>query len=208
MLKRILIPVIAVAVMLVAPAFLDYNTTFAAFPEDATYIGNNQCKVCHNKKDEGAQWTAWTEEAHAKAFETLKGDAAQAIAKEKGLEKPAHESPECLRCHVTGYDVETKAIPDKLKMEDGVQCESCHGPGSLHQKDGKVAMFSKDKAAEMDMSANHTKITAELCKTCHNTDSPTWDAERYTLEDGSKTGFDYEQAKEKTAHPNPKKAEQ
>ena len=42
-----------------------------------------------------------------------------------------------------------------------------------------------------------------LCTRCHNDESPAWDPERYSLADGSRTGFDYEQAKQQIAHPTP-----
>jgi hypothetical protein len=191
---------------LITPFFLSESPTFAAYPEGAEYIGNAACKVCHNKKAEGEQWAVWKTKDHAKAFETLLSDEAKQVAQELGLDKPPAESPECLRCHVTGYNYEKEEFHPKLKKEDGVQCETCHGPGSLHQKDGQAFLFQKK--TDLDMSANHLKIDANLCKTCHNTDSPTWDPEKYTLESGEKVGFDFEQAKALIAHPNPLKAEE
>lgn len=170
------------------------------------YIGNDQCKVCHNKKPEGAQWSVWKEMNHANALNALMSDEAKKVAEEKGLPKPPHESPECLKCHVTGYDVEKMAAPAKIKHEDGVQCETCHGPGSAHVTDGREVMFKKKTAAEIDWMANLKKVEEALCRECHNEESPTWNPEKYTLEDGSKAGFDFEQAKAKIAHPNPTKA--
>ena len=181
------------------------HAIFAAYPDDADYIGNGQCKVCHNNKAEGEQWNVWKKMNHANAFEALKSDRAKEIAAEKGLEKPAHETAQCLKCHVTGYDVEKEAFHPKLAAADAVQCESCHGPGSLHAQDGKKVKFSKDTT--IDISAHITKITEEGCRKCHNEESPTWDPEKYTLESGEKAGFDFKQAYEIINHPNPKKAE-
>ena len=42
-----------------------------------------------------------------------------------------------------------------------------------------------------------------ICEHCHNEASPTFDPRRYTLPDGSTTGFDYDQALDKIAHPIP-----
>jgi len=174
-----------------------------ALAQEAEFVGNSACKMCHNKKAEGAQYTVWSEKAHSKAFETLKSDESVAIAKEMGLEKLPHEAPECLKCHVTGYDVKEEKAPAKIKMEEGVGCESCHGASSLHVADAKAAM--KDKT--IDLTKNHILPDETLCVTCHNTESPTWKEDRYEKEDGTKTGFDFEKAAEKIAHPNPKKAE-
>lgn len=175
----------------------------AAYAEDADYIGNSQCKVCHNAKADGAQWDVWKTKKHSQALASLKTPEADKIAKERGSDKPAAESPQCLKCHVTAYNPETAAAPAKIKLEDGVQCESCHGPGAAHAKDGQKIKFSKDTT--IDVKANLTTITADLCTKCHNTESPTWNPEKYTLPDGTKTGFDFEQAKKIIEHPNPKK---
>ena len=169
------------------------------------YIGQDQCKVCHNKKAEGEQWAHWKASKHPHALELLKSPEAQAVATKIGLKTPPAESPECLKCHVTAYDVEKKAAPAKIKAADGVQCESCHGPASEHAKAGKIVLFQKDKAAGVDPKANILKQEEKVCTQCHNDTSPTWKADRYTLEDGTKVGFDYKQANAKITHPNPLK---
>lgn len=170
------------------------------------YIGTDQCKVCHDKKPEGAQFSVWKTMKHAHAFESLKSDAAKKIAQERGLTKPPHEAPECVKCHVTGYDPEKMAAPAKIKPEMGVQCETCHGPAQFHVDDGKAVMFKKKTAEEVDWLANLQKIEEKLCLQCHNDESPTWNPEQFTKEDGTKVGFDFEQAKKIIAHPNPTKA--
>lgn len=188
-------PAIAIACAFVAPAFA----------QDATYIGEAACKVCHNKKDEGEQWNKWKGEAHAKAIETLRSPEAIEIGKAKGLAKPPAESPECLKCHVTALDPATGKTPPKIQMASSVQCESCHGPGSNHQKEGMKAL---KKDATADTKGTVKKADVETCKQCHNDQSPTWKPDRYTTKDGQKVGFDFEQAWAKIAHPNPKKAQQ
>lgn len=172
-----------------------------AFAQDATYIGESQCKVCHSKADTGNQYAKWTAEKHSKAFESLKSEKAVEVAKKAGVTKPPSEAPECLKCHVTAFDG-TK-VPEKIDMAKGVQCEVCHGPGSAHKAEGLKAM-KKDPAAKVAESIK--KGDAETCKQCHNKDNPTYNPERYTLKDGTKADFDYEQALAKIAHPNPKKA--
>lgn len=173
---------------------------------DWTYIGNSQCKVCHNSAKEGEQYKKWQEAKHSKAIEALKTDRAKEIAAEKGLEKPPHEAPECLKCHVTGYDVTAAAAPAKIKIEDGVQCESCHGPASEHLTLARKLKFKPEMITEIDIKATHIEPTEATCRSCHNEESPTWDTERYTLEDGTKTGFDFRQASEKINHGYPEGA--
>ena len=166
---------------------------------EASYIGTTKCKVCHNAKKDGEIWNKWKAEGHAKALETLSTEAALAVAKEKGLATPPAESPECLKCHVTGYDAAKKAAAAGVDPKEGVSCEACHGPGSLHQEDGK----KKKKGEEIDLTKNQHRPTEQDCVKCHNSESPTWKADRYTKEDGSKAGFDFKQAWEKIKHEIP-----
>ena len=163
----------------------------SAFAQEATYVGNSQCKICHNKKDEGEQWNKWKAEMHPKAFETLSTDAAKAAAAKKNVTKAPAEAPECLKCHVTGYDAAKGAAPEKINAADGIQCESCHGPASLHTADGKK-FKSGDKSVNM---AAHivAKPDEAVCKKCHNPESPT------------AKPFDFKTASEKVSHPNPAK---
>lgn len=161
-----------------------------AFAEDATYVGNTQCKICHNTKDAGEMWTKWKATKHAKTFETLQGDPAKEAAKKKGVAKAPAEAPECLSCHVTAYDAAKGAAPEKITAADGVQCESCHGPASLHVADGKKFKATKD--ASIKMSAHIKKGDEATCKTCHNDKSPTW-----------KGSFDFADSMKKIEHKKP-----
>jgi hypothetical protein len=161
----------------------------SAFAQD--YVGNGQCKICHNKKEEGEQWTKWKAMGHAKAIETLNSEASKAIATKKGLAKPPAEAPECLKCHATAYDAATGKCPDKITMADGVQCESCHGPASAHTAEAKK-FKSGDKAAKP--AEKIVKGDEATCKKCHNEESPTW-----------KGSFDYKASLAKIEHSNPTK---
>lgn len=171
--------------------------------KDWTYVGQSQCKVCHNGAKEGSQWDKWHTMSHPKALELLKTDEAKAVGEKVGLTVPPHEAPECLKCHVTGYDPVAKAAPAKITPADGIQCESCHGPASEHMKDAKILKFTPAKISEIDIMAHLVQPTAETCTACHNESSPTWKADRYTLPGGGTTGFDYEQAWAKIAHDHP-----
>lgn len=191
----------------------------SAYGADATYIGNAMCKACHNKADIGAQWTKWSKQGHAKAFKVLAGtveglseadakalaDKVKAAAAKMGVTGPPSEAPECLACHVTAYDAKTKAAPAKIKVTDGVQCESCHGPASLHKKDGMAVKMKKKTLEEANMAANLGTADEKSCLKCHNDKNPTWNPAAYTKSDGSKTGFDFEQAWAKIEHSRPAK---
>jgi len=86
-------------------------------PSNLTFIGNDDCAVCHNKI-----FKHWENTSHASAYETLV--------------KAEHEyDPECIECHVIGLNYFTgfETIESTPKLQ-GVGCESCHGPGSSHKE--------------------------------------------------------------------------
>jgi hypothetical protein len=160
-------------------------TTVARAEGAATLVGETKCKMCHNKEAEGAAWTKWQASKHSKALEALKGDKAKAIAEKAGLKTPAAEAPECLKCHVTGYE-KGKTLPADIKQDSGVQCESCHGPASEHFAAAKKTLVDKSIPTVLPK-----KPTEEVCKKCHNAESPTF------------KDFDFKRDYEKIAHVNP-----
>lgn len=168
------------------------------------FVNNSTCKLCHNDPANGEQFTKWKASVHARAHTTLMSEEANHIAQEMGITSPAVESPECLRCHVTGYDPLTQSVPAPIVMREGVQCDSCHGKGSAHLADGKELRMNP--AAEINLKNHRTAPHEEVCLQCHNTESPTWDPQRYTLDSGETAGFDFLQARRKIVHPHPDRA--
>ena len=156
---------------------------------DYQYVGVKKCSMCHKSEAKGDQFGKWKASPHAKALETLASDEAVAIAKEKGLKTAPQESPECLSCHVTGHGKPEEAFAATFVKEDGVGCESCHGPGSAYMA---MKVMKDPEAAK---AAGLTTIDEKTCTACHNEESPTF------------KGFDFEKYVAKVAHPNPKSAE-
>jgi hypothetical protein len=89
----------------------------------ADYVGAKACKKCHFK-----MYKVWAATPHAKAWEALPEDKRTPDAKdEKGRA--------CISCHATGVGAKDQKGFVDVKTSDhllGVQCEMCHGPGSLH----------------------------------------------------------------------------
>jgi ribosomal protein L40E len=170
---------------------------FGAGTDEHLYVGVSKCKTCHKKKLIGNQYGAWQDAKHSKAFESLKSEDAIKLAKEKGIAGPPHEAEECLKCHATAFGLKPEQLAKKpLKLADGIQCESCHGPGKDYRKKKVMADHDKSLAAGMWDAAKDEKI----CMECHNEDATGWDPQKYELADGSKVGFDFEKAKEEIAH--------
>jgi hypothetical protein len=134
-----------------------------------SYVGVDVCAPCHKTEKQGRQLDIWKESKHSKAFQTLQTERADAIAKEKGFNTPAAETEACLKCHVSGYDVDASLLGAKFKMEDGVQCETCHGPGSEYRN--LKVMQSREESIAKGLLVYEN--IGDLCIQCHNEESPT-----------------------------------
>lgn len=105
------------------------------------YWGAALCGQCHEKQNK-----FWKTTVHSRAYETL-------VNQKKQLDM------ECLPCHTTGFaalksrvKAGAKTMVDVAGME-GVQCESCHAPGSKHST-------AEIKARALD---------PKTCTECHTT---------------------------------------
>ena len=163
------------------------------------WVGVEKCRTCHEKELMGDQVSVWSKGPHRRAYETLKSAESLAIAERLGLEQPPQQSDACLRCHVSAHGVPPLRVAHPLEPSDGVQCESCHGPGRDYRK--KRVMSNRKKAARKGLWDAGTD--AAICTACHNEESPTFDSARYALPDGSTVGFDFEQAKQRYPHQIP-----
>jgi hypothetical protein len=130
----------------------------AARPGEPAYVGLSGCQGACHFHDDAIEF--WQKTHHAQAFQTL-------ITVGKQL------SYDCVGCHVAGFDeagganlwslaqspqrgpAPGTAVPPDLR---NVQCEACHGPGSLH-----AGAPSKHK-----MSIG--RPTEDRCLVCHTKD--------------------------------------
>jgi len=81
---------------------------------EASYVGVEMCSNCHEEPK-----AVWDKTSHARAYPTLEKQ-----FKEANLD--------CVNCHVTGYDKPGGSTVTHVADLKNVQCEVCHGPGSLH----------------------------------------------------------------------------
>ena len=106
----------------------------------ASYVGEAVCAGCHQGP---AKWAA--HDKHHHAWETL-----VKAGKTKDLD--------CVPCHVTGWREPGGSAFNNLDRFARVQCEACHGPGSLH------VMSSQKKGPK---SAIVRTPPAAVCEKCH-----------------------------------------
>lgn len=154
---------------LAAPIMFAANDSTATMPQHG-FVGVQTCGMCHHTDKQGKQLEIWQNSKHSQAYKTLETPEADKIAKEKGFNTPAAKTPECLKCHVSGYGVEASLLGPKFKMEDGVQCETCHGPGA----DYKALSVMKNKTEAVAKGLQLHSDLDKFCTTCHNSESPTF----------------------------------
>lgn len=158
---------------------------FADDPPKFKYIGAEACGKCHKSEGQGRQLIIWKESLHSHAYQTLKSEEAVKIAKDLGYEKTPTELYECLICHASGHDVDSTLLEKGFKIEDGIQCESCHGPGSEYKA---IKIMKSRELAIQNGLVKVFENTEGFCRDCHNPDSPTF------------AGFNFETAWSKIQH--------
>jgi peroxiredoxin len=129
-------------------------------PTRAAYVGSDACKSCH-----AAEHEVWVAGPHARASETLAG---------RGKAGDAA----CLRCHTTGFDLPGGFPRDGAAAAHAdlarVGCESCHGPGGDHVKEGLPRIGTILALGDKCDSC----VILQICGTCHD--------------DANDPGFEYE----------------
>ncbi len=142
-------------------------------PADAAhYVGAKKCRICHLK-----EYKSWKQTPMSRAFELLRPGVDREAKEAVGLkgDEDYTQNKECLECHATGGRSD---LP-------GVQCESCHGPGSHY-----LRAMVKDHNYKRDelLAKGLLKGGEKTCRRCHNKRSAFY------------KGFDYKQYTERELH--------
>lgn len=162
----------------------------AAQDRQPVFVGSKVCAECHYGEGMGHQQCKWLLSAHASAYASLATPEARRIATLSGEPQPPQEAALCLGCHATGAQAEDWEKDPTFRLEDGVQCEKCHGPGSEYIS---LEIMTEPKAA---VRAGLMMPTKDDCMNCHK-------------EKGShvavhgKPEIDIDMAWDKIAHPTP-----
>ncbi len=153
------------------------RTVHGARTRSPRYVGSRACTACHQDQE-----VSWLRSRHAHAYWRLGADWALFLGRTRphyqDLENPMKDQ-RCTLCHVTGAQNDEALYADTFRPEEGVSCESCHGPGS----DYSEAEIMADHEAFL---SNGGRVPDETtCRSCHR----------------NSENFDWAEWWPKTAHP-------
>jgi len=127
------------------------------------YVGARVCGRCHAGPGMGHQFSLWLLSRHSQAYAALAKPEARQIARLSGIREEPQASFTCLGCHSSGGQAEDWEKDDTFRIEDGVQCESCHGPGSEYMAAPVMADAQAARKAGLQMPG------VDVCMKCHLT---------------------------------------
>lgn len=180
-------------------------TVYAEF----SYVGVKRCRICHRKKEDGEQYKIWQQGKHAKAFKSLGTDHAKQLAAKVGVNSDPQSAKECLICHASplydesGNKRDESMFGRRFEIEDGVQCEVCHGPGEEYRKKKTMETITEQGGAAKSPLAGKTGLLVpdkQLCLECH-VEKRTVGGVEYV--NPTYKSFNYEERIKEIAHPRP-----
>lgn len=128
---------------------------------EPVYVGVRVCGTCHRGPEMGHQYSLWLLSKHAQAYAALSKPEAWKIAELSGVREDPQESSLCMGCHATAADTEPWERDPTFFLEDGVQCERCHGAGSEYMPAEVM------KNPEEAMRKGLVKPAKQDCMVCH-----------------------------------------
>ena len=128
------------------------------------YVGSAACATCHGGNQQGSPYVTWLQSRHAHAYWRLAADWALYLGRLRpqyaDLENPIGDA-RCLLCHVAGRQDDDSLFASTYRVEEGVSCEACHGPGSLYVTPETMA----DR--EAFLAAGGVIPDESTCASCH-----------------------------------------
>jgi hypothetical protein len=194
----------AQSVTMLVVSLLFVFCTGSVLAQNNRYVGSDRCRTCHQRADLGDAQTIWEKSKHAQSYQTLLTQAAKDDAKAQGLKTTPEKSTECLICHVTGPFAPKSKFDRTFKIEEGIGCETCHGPGSGYRKKRIMTMLREEYKAGGNALAKRYEYqhgNIETCAAfCHQPEV-TIDGKTYV--NSFYKPFDLQKAWEEIAHPLP-----
>jgi len=143
--------------------------------DEAAVVGAETCGTsgCHNSSQtwpnsavEQNEYIKWRQfDPHSQSYSSLTQNKAKDIVERMGLASSAYETKLCLDCH--SFNVDTPS-GGNLKVENGVSCEVCHGPGESWIGVHTAGLFFYEENIKSGMfPTTNPEARSELCMSCH-----------------------------------------
>lgn len=142
---------------------------------DDKYMGPATCASsnCHGSaspkagtnvlQNEYATW--YKNEAHSQAWKTLTTKESKIIGGHLGIKNP-ESAKLCLDCHATNVDRSRQG--EKFKINEGVTCESCHGPAERWIKPHTARESTHSQNVSLGMiDLVSLSERSRICMDCH-----------------------------------------
>jgi len=155
------------------------------------YVGARICGECHAGPGVNYQYSKWLSSKHSQAYAALAQPEARRIARLSGVREDPQRAFACLGCHTTAAHAEQWQRDETYRIEDGVQCETCHGPGSAHVEEYRRPGPHSKERGRMEVPRKE-----QLCISCHG-------AKGSHVAVLKTPAFDLEKAWREVAHPVP-----
>jgi hypothetical protein len=127
------------------------------------FVGAEKCaSVCHNNDTMGFQFNSWNSSPHRDAFNILASKKAEKYAIKAHLTANPQESQACLKCHITGGELDSSYFTATYKKEEGVTCEECH----KHIYDGKTYLPTEADCLKCHNDSLHKVHKFDFRKGC------------------------------------------
>ena len=112
------------------------------------------------------EYTIWAgQDKHANAFAVLSNPVSMRMGKILNIGKP-DQSAKCLACHALNVAPDQRA--KIFGLEDGVSCESCHGPSSGWLGPHTIANWPHEKSVALGMyDTRDLSKRSRKCDSCH-----------------------------------------
>ncbi len=128
------------------------------------YVGSAACRDCHLDEQHEGPYLEWIASRHAAAYWRLATEWALFLALERPHfqdMKDPQEDDRCLLCHLTGAQDPDALYAPSYEIEEGIGCETCHGPGS--------AYIATDVMADREafLAAGGRIPDERTCQKCH-----------------------------------------
>lgn len=126
-----------------------------AGPNEASFVGAQVCKSCHQEA-----FDVWTNSIHTLAALDDDGKEVQRkVGHSKAWQTLVDDSKDfdrsCIDCHSVGFMKKGGYCrASDVDFRKGVQCESCHGAGSLHAQSGEKHFITR-------------AVSEATCRGCH-----------------------------------------